>query len=258
MCDYNDKQFLKLINCIVINNKDSYSIIIKSKFPEFHTLIKSLDGKSFSQKLYNYINNITIPKCTVCGENDDRFGSYITGYITNHCSVKCSRNNNEIKDKWYQSRYTNKTDEELDEINLKNKETNYKTSITKQNIINDKGLNLLQLEYIKGKGKRKETRIKHGFQLPDELVDDYILYKRMVWFYTRRQNLKSLIDYDKRGRLTYHLDHKYSIMEGFIRNIPPYIIGNINNLEMLPYDDNIRKHKGCSITEYQLFDLVYP
>jgi hypothetical protein len=60
-----------------------------------------------------------------------------------------------------------------------------------------------------------------------------------------------------RGRNEYHLDHKFSIYEGFRRGILPYIIASVNNLEMLMESENISKSKSCSITEKQLIDGLH-
>jgi len=52
------------------------------------------------------------------------------------------------------------------------------------------------------------------------------------------------------------LDHKYSKLQGFKDNVNPEIIGNINNLEFIPWKDNISKKDKCSITINELLDLV--
>lgn len=39
----------------------------------------------------------------------------------------------------------------------------------------------------------------------------------------------------------YQLDHILSIKEGFDRNIDPHIVANINNLQMLPWEENNKK-----------------
>ena len=54
----------------------------------------------------------------------------------------------------------------------------------------------------------------------------------------------------------YHLDHKFSIVEGFKQNIPPYIIGHINNLEMLIGRNNLVKNRKCSIDKDVLIDSI--
>jgi len=52
----------------------------------------------------------------------------------------------------------------------------------------------------------------------------------------------------------YHLDHKYSIYQGFIDNIPAKIIGSICNLEMLLSGKNLSKNKKCSISKDSLIE----
>ncbi len=68
---------------------------------------------------------------------------------------------------------------------------------------------------------------------------------------TNKQPLKELKNYNKRGKAgtkgAYHLDHKYSIYCGFKNKVLPKIIGNICNLEIIPWEENIAKHSSCSI-----------
>ncbi len=41
-------------------------------------------------------------------------------------------------------------------------------------------------------------------------------------------------------------------IEGFRTNIKPEIIGNIKNLEFIPWEENIKKRTKCSITIEEL------
>jgi hypothetical protein len=70
-------------------------------------------------------------------------------------------------------------------------------------------------------------------------------YRIDVWRITNQQPLHLLENYNKRGvngqTGAYTLDHKISVKRGFIENIPAEIIGNIDNLEMLPWEENITK-----------------
>ena len=67
--------------------------------------------------------------------------------------------------------------------------------------------------------------------------------------------MTQLENYDKRGRVGFHLDHKYSITEGFKNKVPPKIIGSIDNLEFICYTDNLSKGTKCSITLEKLYGL---
>lgn len=52
---------------------------------------------------------------------------------------------------------------------------------------------------------------------------------------------------------TVHLDHIYSISEGFKNNIPPYVIGHWTNLRLLPKIENSSKGARCAKTIDELF-----
>jgi hypothetical protein len=91
---------------------------------------------------------------------------------------------------------------------------------------------------------------------------DFEIYVRTVWRHTKRNNLKKLKNYELRGNIlekedAHHLDHKYSIRQGFEDNIPAYIIGNINNLEFISANENSKKGRACSITSEDLYNLIF-
>lgn len=88
------------------------------------------------------------------------------------------------------------------------------------------------------------------------MLPDFIRYKTIVMMHTNKQKLHLLDNFNKRGKYEYHLDHKYSIASGFKNNINPELIGNINNLEMLTWQENISKNNKCSITIDQLINLT--
>lgn len=98
---------------------------------------------------------------------------------------------------------------------------------------------------------------QNGYFTPLELKSEFEKYKQSVWNYTRKNNLEILENYDKRGRSNYHLDHKYSITQGFLNNIPPEILGSVYNIEMLYHKDNIKKNSKCSITKEELLKSYY-
>ena len=77
---------------------------------------------------------------------------------------------------------------------------------------------------------------------------DFMMYTNKVRSLTEKQPVHLLPNFEKRGKYKtdYHLDHKYSISEGFKNNILPGIIADISNLEMLPARDNIKKGAVCS------------
>jgi len=97
-----------------------------------------------------------------------------------------------------------------------------------------------------------------GRWTPEEKMEEFYLYRRKVWHYTNQQPVKTLPNYNLRGpnsnKNAYSLDHMYSCFAGFKNNIPPYLIGNIVNLEYIPNFKNSSKKQNCSITKEELFE----
>jgi len=146
--------------------------------------------------------------------------------------------------------------------NLMNEEQKYKikeTNILKYGVENPSQSELIKLKkeytYIENYGSKHYLssnirRIKmedNQSWIPLDQKTNYELYSRQVWIETRKQDINSLKHSEKRGTKGYHLDHKFSILEGFKNNILPSIIGNIRNLEFIPYQENLSKGKKCSI-----------
>ena len=123
-----------------------------------------------------------------------------------------------------------------------------------KNISKETCLKKYDSEYFLSSETRRKLFEELGYQNLSENIRDYDRYARIVWKYTRKQDLNSLDNFDKRGVLSYHIDHKFSIFEGFKQGILPQIIGDISNLEMLYYKDNVRKKAKCSKTKELLFN----
>ncbi len=91
-----------------------------------------------------------------------------------------------------------------------------------------------------------------------KIIDEYYKYELIVLKITRQQPINTLPNYNKRGNSgvdgAFHLDHKFSIIEGFKHNIKPEIIGNIKNLEFIPWKENLKKRANCSITIEELIN----
>jgi len=101
------------------------------------------------------------------------------------------------------------------------------------------------------------SRYENGTAVRPEDKDDFEHYLQKVRKVTRNQPLHLLENIEKRGKSkeSYHLDHKYSIFQGFKDNIPVHIIGNIKNLEMINSRVNMSKNIKCSISLEELKEL---
>ena len=80
----------------------------------------------------------------------------------------------------------------------------------------------------------------------------YKIYYRNVITETNKSLKKYKLKNIEIRSKNYHLDHKYSIIEGFKNFILPCIIGNINNLEIMSAKNNRIKDRTCSISLEQL------
>jgi len=102
------------------------------------------------------------------------------------------------------------------------------------------------------KGKRcRQCYEKNKFKNAVKYKNGWERYKFLIWYYTEKSYKKhtEMINPNKhlRGK-NYHLDHKYSIYEGFINGVSPKIIGNFHNLIVITSLENLKKHKKSSIT----------
>lgn len=186
---------------------------------------------SIQERCFNIINNMnSLPLCK-CGNTVESFSRLQTGY-RKYCSINCA------------VKYTR---EQNPHIELKRKE---KIRETFKHIPLD-----IKLE----KAKRVlKTRIKNGVNLPVEMKKDYAIYHRAVWKLTNRLDIKILQFSDLRGRTTYHLDHIFSIKEGFENNILPTYIANINNLRFIPAIDNCIKSSKSHMSKQMLSEVTTP
>lgn len=81
--------------------------------------------------------------------------------------------------------------------------------------------------------------------LMGEKRNEFKEYTKLVWYYTSLYSNK-VHNIEKRST-EYHLDHRYSIKQGFLDGISPDIIGHCFNLEIVPAKYNLSKGSKCSI-----------
>lgn len=99
---------------------------------------------------------------------------------------------------------------------------------------------------------------KRGFRYEDhsqfERFNDYRRIVKKLTERTFRENFDILSILYLRGT-DYHLDHIYSIYQGFIDNIEPEIMASVINLQLIPSKINKSKSTDCWITKDELFTL---
>ena len=100
----------------------------------------------------------------------------------------------------------------------------------------------------------QEFLISSGRRRSDELSEKIDIYYRNVLKYTNRtfRKYKLLLEETYIRSKQFHLDHIYSIVDGFENNIEPRIIGSICNLQLIPEFINIQKHRKSWISKDKL------
>lgn len=161
-------------------------------------------------------------------------------YKKNHSNLMMGKNKGKIR---------------LD-VSEKNKNMVFRKKISegvKKSYINNTTLKELRSDTGKKFGfGNKETQKKIANILnwtPIENRNKYLLYAENVRRLTNNEYLKyfSLIPNAKKRGREYHLDHKYSILEGFKNNIPIEVISHYKNLEIKHHSLNESKGGGSSI-----------
>lgn len=107
--------------------------------------------------------------------------------------------------------------------------------------------------------KAIQSRINNGNMVPVELRDEYRDYHDKVIKITNKQDLSTLTNIEKRGVIgkdedAHHVDHIFSIYDGFMNDVPADVIGNICNLQCIPGLINIAKRNDSWITLKELYD----
>jgi len=96
----------------------------------------------------------------------------------------------------------------------------------------------------------KNLMIDKGIYLSDEEKTEKQKYYLEVLKYTNRSYVEffDFINNENNRSIDFHLDHIYSIYDGFKNKIDPIILGSIINLQLLPAKINIKKNKNSWIT----------
>ena len=261
------------------NNESIYKIIIN-----WCNLQPDLKNIEFKRKVYHYINKQThIPSCKECG-NEVKYKRLVDGY-SEYCSDKCVKVSEDYHKKWKETWKKNNSDGKF--IDKRNETLTEKYGSTFNNFIKEKrkqsnlkkyGVeNVFQIDKIKKRRKEtlkqkygsenfnntdktRTTRIYNQTQIDDEKIDSFIDYKKIVTNRTNtiyRNNKKNINPKDlTRSIKQYHLDHIYSIKQGFLNNLPLSIITHPCNLHLIHYKVNLKKQDNCWISIEELLNRI--
>lgn len=198
------------------------------------------------KECYNIVYKVKY--CIYCN-NESIFKNWITGY-KNRCSSKtCSKiQRAERTRKTNLQSYGTKNVSDSKIIKRKKKET------FKKNYGVD---NISQLQWVQD--KIRKTMELSGRWIKEHERNDKNLYEIKVRKQSAKQPIHTLSNYKLRGPVEkngWHLDHIYSVSEGFKNNIPIHIIANINNLRMIPARENQSKNSRSDISLQNLLDKM--
>jgi hypothetical protein len=126
-----------------------------------------------------------------------------------------------------------------------------RTRATHMNKIDQFGRNGYSQIASKAIIKGNLTKAKKGLITDPTVRTEFLRYKAVVIYLTEKHRNKLATGYvtglaGKEG--AYHIDHKYSILNGYKNKISPMVIGHLRNLEMIPWKENVSKHSRCSIS----------
>lgn len=98
-----------------------------------------------------------------------------------------------------------------------------------------------------------------GFDLSDEEIKNFQKYSKIVRLLTRKEYRKNkqIINPNnfKINNEDFHIDHRFSIYEGFKFNIEPQVISFHGNLQVISAKENLQKGIKSSISINELFDI---
>jgi hypothetical protein len=155
-------------------------------------------------------------------------------------------------------------------------------------IIEDKQFKLLEIQHMNGKNSEFKVECENGhisikrysnfsrqntkficqrcfydsisLNLTDEELVEIENYKKQVRALTAKNYklFRNIINPDnlKIGKKDYHLDHKYSIYEGFKNQVDYRVISSKENLQIIPFRDNLSKQAKCDISLDELLLLT--
>lgn len=250
----------------------------------------------FNQKVYCYLKDIkNIPICKHCNLHVVDFENFSKGY-REFCSIKCSSNSNQKKSKIINTNLEKYNVENISSVTRDKalntmiekygshisltsqyKDKYKKTSIERYNVDHPFKSNIIKKKisdsnYIIYGGhpmknidvltKSLKTREDNGiiFKWTDTEIIEYENYRKKVNYLTEKTYIKFKDEINpnnyNRVHLTYHLDHIYPVILGFINKISAEDISHKNNLQMLSHLDNRSKGGRTEMTKESFLNLI--
>ena len=225
----------------VYHNKREYHLL--TNHPAVYSKIISatefLTNTSFVERIYCYTNNIsTRPKCTVC-ENEVRYSR--DRRYNQCCSQRCSL---------ILSSLSGNNPSQLQLVKDKKKEAalgKYGVDNVSKSVEMKKRLSAIRIEYWNTVYQHKDFSI-------DGLSRKQYRHRAQQYADTQYARFKEELDPTSQRSKDWHVDHIYSVLEGFINEVPINVISDISNLRMLTATNNYKKSKSSHKTLSALYE----
>jgi hypothetical protein len=262
-----------------------YPILVKN----INNLVK-IDSNNYSEKVYLYLHDLfSIPVCKNCEYNKTSFDTFTKGYH-NYCSVKCSSNSKEKKEKIKKTCLEKYGVENIGSITREqaidtmNKKYGGHISTTKQYKDKYKKTSLERYgedHYSKSKfdrdnkfktnnpmkydeiiNKALKTKKEKGiiYKWNDNELKDIQSYRRAVSYYTEKtyEEYKDFINPNslERGLYSNHIDHIFPVIEGWRNRIEPKVLSNYKNLRLIDSYENLSKGDRTEITIDEFYEMI--
>lgn len=201
-----------------------------------------LINPTFTERLFCYTNDITYrPKCKVC-DNYLTYNSRGKCYHT-YCSQRCSMLD-------MKSLIGVENASQMQSVKDKKK----------QNAIKKYGVdNVAKSDEIKQQlSQRRKEYWSHIYKNKEFTFNGLTKtqYRRRCQQYlnTQYNRYKYLLDPANKRGTDWHIDHIYSVSDGFLNNVPINVISDISNLRLISATDNYRKSKTSGKTIINLYE----
>jgi len=151
--------------------------------------------------------------------------------------------------------YVNKYRYSLEKIDGDNKFANLTLKCNKNHFFKIKWTNF-------SKNKQCKYCYYDSIKISIEKIEEFEEYSKNVRYLTRSSYLKhktSINNYELKesDSKNYHIDHNYSISDGFLNKIDPKIISSHINLSIITKEDNLRKGKKSNTELENLLERYY-